>query len=396
MSRRPIARSPELKKLRDEGYDVEVVDGYLLMHDVPYLNDKGEPDRGVIIAALRLVNDVALPPEDHQVKWVGDCPHNEDGTIMNGLGPNPTPMTIAGLGVKWNFSCKPKLTGAYDGFYHKMTHYAAKISGPAMAKDPNMRAQTFRPRRPDLEDSVFLYEDTASSRADIVAINDKLKPLKIGIVGLGGTGSYVLDYVAKTPVREIHLFDGDNFEQHNAFRAPGAASGEELEERLTKVAFHARTYGKMRRGMVPHPKAMGPDTLHELEGLDFVFLCMEGKGKKPIVLTLEALNIPFVDVGMGITINGDKLRGQIRTTTSTPKKRKHVHDKNRIAFMTADEVNEYDKNIQVAELNALNAAFAVLKWKKLFGFYDDDGHEHFSVFVVAGAETINEDDEDDE
>ena len=72
---------------------------------------------------------------------------------------------------------------------------------------------------------MFLYEDTASSRADIVTINSKLKSLRIGIVGLGGTGSYVLDFVAKTPVKEIHLFDGDTFDQHNAFRAPGAASG---------------------------------------------------------------------------------------------------------------------------------------------------------------------------
>ena len=138
---------------------------------------------------------------------------------------------------------------------------------------------------------------------------------------------------------------------------------------------------------------MRPDTLHELEGLDFVFLCMEGKGKRPIVEKLETLGIPFVDVGMGITVKGDRLRGQIRTTTSTPPRRNHVWEKNRIAFMTADEVNEYDKNIQVAELNALNAAIAVIKWKKLFGFYADDGNEHFSVFVIAGNETINEDNE---
>jgi hypothetical protein len=45
------------------------------------------------------------------------------------------------------------------------------------------------------------------------------------------------------------------------------------------------------------------------------------------------------------------------------------------------------------ELNALNAVIAVIKWKKLFGFYADDGNEHFSVFVIAGNETINEDDE---
>lgn len=94
---------------------------------------------------------------------------------------------------------------------------------------------------------------------------------------------------------------------------------------------------------------------------------------------------------MGITMNGDRLRGQIRTTTSTPTKRNHVYEKNRIAFKTAEEVNDYDKNIQVAELNGLNAAIAVIKWKKLFGFYADDGNEHFSVFVIAGNDIINED-----
>lgn len=147
----------------------------------------------------------------------------------------------------------------------------------------------------------------------------------------------------------------------------------------------------MRRGIVVRPDPMRPDTLDELKGLDFVFLCMEGKGKRPIVEKLESLGIPFVDVGMGIAINGDCLRGQIRTTTSTPTKRDHVHEKNRIAFTTADEVNEYDKNIQVVELNALNAALAVIKWKKLFGFYADDNAEHFSIFVIAGNEIINED-----
>jgi molybdopterin/thiamine biosynthesis adenylyltransferase len=392
MSRRLIDLSPGLKKLRDEGFDIEVVDGYLLMHDVPYVNERREVKRGVLIAALDLTNDVVQPPSDHQVKWVGDCPCNEDGSVMQGLGPRAIPMLISGREVKWNFSCKPKPADKYDGFHHKMSHYVTKISGPAQAIDPTVTAQIFKPRQPDPEDSVFLYEDTASSRADIVAVNRKLKPSRIGVVGLGGTGSYVLDFVAKSPVREIHLFDGDTFDQHNAFRAPGAPSGEELEERLTKVAYHARTYGKMRRGIVMHPNPMEPDTLHELEGLDFVFLCMEGKGKKPIVEKLEVLGIPFVDVGMGVTTNGDRLRGQVRTTTSTSAKRNHVYEKNRIAFTTADEVNEYDKNIQVVELNALNAALGVIKWKKLFGFYADDATEHSSIFVIAGNEMINEDD----
>lgn len=393
MSRRPIDRSPKLKQLRDEGYDIDVVTGYLLVRDVPYVNAKRELKRGILISPLEVNNDVALQPGDHQVKWFGEHPCNEDGTLILGLGSSEQNISIANMQVKWNFSCKPKPDDRYRDFYHKIEHYVAKISGPAQAIDPSINAQTFKPYAPAEEDSVFLYEDTASSRADIVAASEKLKPLKIGIVGLGGTGSYVLDYLAKTHIREIHLFDADPLIQHNAFRAPGAITGTDLDERLTKVAFHARTYGKIRRGIIPHPVKIQPATLHLLEGLNFVFLCMEGAGKKPIVMKLEELGVAFIDVGMGITFHGESLRGQIRTTTSTPGKRQHVHDKNRIAFRTADEVNEYDKNIQVVELNALNAAFAVIRFKKFYGFYDDDGHEYFSVFVIAGAETINEDDE---
>ena len=75
---------------------------------------------------------------------------------------------------------------------------------------------------------MFRYADTASVRCEIVTTSARLKLKKVAIVGLGGTGAYLLDQVAKTPVWEIHLFDGDTFRQHNAFRSPGAATMEEV------------------------------------------------------------------------------------------------------------------------------------------------------------------------
>jgi hypothetical protein len=47
-----------------------------------------------------------------------------------------------------------------------------------------------------------------------------------------------------------------------------------------------------------------------------------------------------------------------------------------------DADNEYDKNIQIADMNALNAALAVMKWKKLFGFYADNEREHYSTYTI--------------
>src|SRR5207244_2080343 len=189
----------------------------------------------------------------------------------------------------------------------------------------DLRAQMFRPILAQEEESVFKYFDTASSRAGISLATQKLAISKVAIVGTGGTGSYVLDLVAKTPVKEIHLFDGDVFSSHNAFRSPGAASIDELHARPLKVAYLASIYSKMRRGIVIHDYFVDETRLAELTTMDFVFLCLDrGEAKKALVEALHAKNIPFVDVGMGINNEEGVLTGVLRTTTSTEKRRDHV------------------------------------------------------------------------
>jgi hypothetical protein len=212
----------------------------------------------------------------------------------------------------------------------------------------------------------------------------------VAILGLGGTGGYILDYVTKTPVREIHLFDGDRFLQHNAFRAPGAASGEELEKQPYKVDYFHGIYSKMRKGIVPHREFITAENLHLLEGMDFVFISMEaGPVKKPVIEKLLQLNIPFVEVGMGVYLRNNVLGGLLRTTAGTDKKSDHLWG--RIPLSDGGVKNEYDKNIQIAELNALHAALAVIKWKKIFGFYADQRGEHYSTYAIGRNDTNNED-----
>ncbi|HEY8948349.1 MAG TPA: ThiF family adenylyltransferase [Rhizomicrobium sp.] len=387
-----IARSPDLKRLRDEGYDVQLVQGYLLVRDVPYLNNKREIKRGTLIAALTMANNVALQPADHVALFAGEYPCHVDGNPIERIR-NSVNNTDVGAGVisTFSFSAKPKPAGNYANFYDKMSTYADILSGPAQAIDPSITAKTFPVVREDVIDDVFKYVDTASSRADITAIGAKIALRKIAVIGLGGTGSYVLDLVAKTPVREIHLFDGDAFLQHNAFRAPGAASGDELAEKLPKVEYFARIYGKMRNGIVAHPYYASPENLAALADVDFVFLCMEGGGKRAIVQKLEEMGRPFIDVGMGVYVANEALGGVMRTTTSVEGGRSHVWDKQRIPFSQGDGRNEYDKNIQIADLNALNAAFAVIKWKKLFGFYVDQEKELYSTYTIGGNDVDNQD-----
>src|SRR5262249_37842659 len=97
---------------------------------------------------------------------------------------------------------------------HPTSNVAVIVSRPPGAIDPTATAKTFPVIRAEAHESALHYIDTASSRAKITALSAKLELQKIAIVGLDGTGSYVLDLIAKTPLLEIHMFNGDAFSQH--------------------------------------------------------------------------------------------------------------------------------------------------------------------------------------
>lgn len=388
MSRQLINLNPDLQRLQDDGYDVGITAGYLVLRDVPYVNARCEVKRGILISALEMSGDRTARPSNHVAFFAGEHPCNRDGTEIAQIKHGTADQKIDDeITANHSFSNKPP--EGYQDYYEKMTTYVAIISHPAIAIDSEVTAQTHPVIEPDADDdSPFAYIDTASSRANIVAATRKLKLSKIAIVGLGGTGSYVLDLVAKTPVKEVHLFDGDKFFQHNAFRAPGAPSIAELRRAPKKVDYLRGLYLKMHRGIIAHPYSLDESNVVGLEGMDFVFLCIDGgEHKRHLVEKLEELNIQFVDTGMGVQMTDDALLGHVRLTTSTPRKRDHVRD--RVSF-TDDGDNEYSRNIQIADLNALNAAFAVIKWKKIFGFYRDPEDEHHSTYELDGNIIHNE------
>lgn len=391
MSPPPINRSDDLKALVDDGYELDIVSGHLVIYNVPYVNARKQVKRGVLVSTLDLAGDVTTTPSTHVALFAGEHPCDREGRELQNIKHQSKREVISdGLVTDHSFSSKP--AAGYKDYHHKMTTYVAIISTAAQAIDPSATAQTRRVIETDDADSVFRYIDTASSRAGITAVSGKLELSRIAIVGLGGTGSYILDLVAKTPVRKIHTFDGDDFLQHNSFRSPGAPSAEELKAIPKKVHHHCGRYTPMRRGIIPHDVHIDPSNVSMLERMDFVFLCVDRSDvKRPIIEKLEELGIPFIDVGMGIEFVDGQLQGIVRVTASTPEKRDHVRHKKRIGLSGGDADGVYTRNIQIAELNALNAALAVIKWKKLFGFYRDLEQEHFSTYTLDGNLIINED-----
>jgi len=385
-----INHSPDLRQLRDDGYEMELRSGFLLVHHIPYISPRRTVEWGVLVSELTLANNLTTArPGTHVIYFIGEFPHYKDGTPITAIQHVSANQVLAGdLLANHSFSSKPQ-TG-YPDYYAKISQYAAIISDPAKSMDPTVSEKTF-PVIPDSENAgVFQYIDTNSSRARVNQINEKLKNQKVAIVGLGGTGAYILDLVSKSPVHEIHLFDGDDFLQHNAFRSPGAASMDQLGQRQKKVAYYSQVYSKMHKGIVPHGYFLNCENCAELASMSFVFIAVDlNSVRQTLIRELLSRNIPFIDVGLGVLTVDDSLIGTLRCTVGTMDKCDHLPG--RIGSVDSEQKDAYSTNIQIADLNALNAAFAVIKWKKIFGFYQDLEKEHHSTFFINVGQLINED-----
>jgi hypothetical protein len=385
VSQRLVARSPDLKRLQYEGYDLKVIGGtHLLVRQIPYVNAARQVQRGALVSVLTLHQDCTTKPGDHVTYLIGERPCDANGNPLTNIIVGDAPQHLApGVDIHFTFSSKPTHGRGYADYHDKITTYAKMLLQEARVIDPTVTPRVYPVIESDESDPVFKYFDSASSRAGIDAINPKLAMQNVAIVGLGGTGSYILDFLAKTPVRNIHLFDDDRFLQHNAFRSPGAVAVEDMRADLRKVTHFQEVYSRLRHNVIAHPCRITRVNAAELRTMDFVFLCLDsGEEKDAVMAELESANVSFIDVGMGVHQANGALHGILRVTTSTPNRRDHVRDNGRVSFAPAAGDNEYARSIQVAELNALNAALAVVKWKKLCGFYSDLYSEHHSTYVI--------------
>ena len=232
--------------------------------------------------------------------------------------------------------------------------------------DPTVTAT---PGRPSRSSKTACRSSTATptpARAGLTALNSRYRGHTIAIVGVGGTGSYILDQVAKTWVDRIILIDGDVFENHSAFRAPGAAAHKVLQAKRNKAEYFAEEYSRMHTGITAYPEFLTTHNLHLIEKATFVFLAAADARERPQIMAwLRERGIPFIDVGMSLREGETGLTGIAKVMAYLPG--------SDVALPTGSAVvpgeDDYSSNIQVADLNALDALLAIIRWKRHLGFY---------------------------
>lgn len=378
----------DIKQLLEKGYAVSIDSEYLVVRDVYYLDENKNLQVGALISKIEYVDNKRIKLHDHQVFFCGSHPCELNGTPIRNMGGGPATLTLASndLVIQRNFSHKP--ANGYIDFFEKVETYVNIICGPAIYLY-GIKAHPWTFRTVDsVEASVFKFRDTLTSRAEIGDLSSKFKDEVVVIIGLGGTGSYVLDFLVKTPVKEIRGFDFDSFHVHNAFRSPGKVLEDELGKRKSEV--YQKRYEDFRHGVNLNSKKILSDSTEELQGVSFAFICVDkGPARADIIDILIKLNIPFIDVGMGLDRKDGTISGMLRTVYFSKENAQHTLKKN-ITPLTDPTDDIYRNNIQISELNALNACLAVIKYKQLKGFYTDENSFFHTLFNLESLKAVSE------
>ena len=322
------------------------------------------------------VHGVRVTPSDAQ----DGCVYNADGTLIGNL--------IATDGESWSTisirrgsQASPEDDLSAADLVHR---YAKHVVGSVAAADSQERTATET-------EGPFKIPTTFEARAGLRTVQDRVRDQSIAIVGVGGTGAYVLDLMAKTPLTAIHLLDADELEWHNFMRAPGAPSDEEIEAcragPLSKVDYYCAKYASLREGVFVH--AVRVDSVKRLteflayHPVDFAFVCIDQRRDSESArqdVVYEALSqgkVPFIDSGISISFDGDRVRGAVTTGFYAAGCRSW-----RVGVPSAKvhgNVPGY-RNVQLPEVNALAASLAVMEWRRRTEQYVSESASHLHKF----------------
>lgn len=388
------SRNPLIQDLHELGYDADFVGGYFVLYGLPYLDQAGALQYGDLFSPVNLGAEYVIEPHsNHQVWWRGGRPHAQGGAA---LGINPTaaavqiiPDVVTDLAFSLKLLDNNHQKRNYVSFREKIETYLDVIVQPAMAAYPSATPLRGIERRAAEQGLPLRFPDTSSANYGINDVADCLRGKKVAIVGLGGTGSCILDFIARTHLETITLFDDDKIHVHSLFRIPGFLGRSLIGK--SKVEALAKHYDNWHAGITPVPERVTADNIECLRGLDFVFVSVDdGPSRRFLIDWLSNAGIPYVDCGMGLNRSfGGALNGVVRITGVDRSAFDRTVDTPYLPTVNPKDA-EYRKQAQIIELNALNAALAVVRFKQHFGFYERINEAAWYIFETASFEAVAE------
>ncbi|MFA5841124.1 MAG: ThiF family adenylyltransferase [Candidatus Paceibacterota bacterium] len=139
-------------------------------------------------------------------------------------------------------------------------------------------------------------------------IQSTLNKLKIGIVGLGGTGSAVAEQLIRLGVGTLYLFDDDTFDSTNINRVYGSRLSDTKKLKVEIIQRLATEIGLGTIVKIFNKKITYQSVLQDLKKCDIVFGCTDDNWGRSILSRLAVYYlIPVIDMGVKINSKNNEI-----------------------------------------------------------------------------------------
>src|SRR5260370_14615547 len=130
---------------------------------------------------------------------------------------------------------------------------------------------------------------------------ERIEQAVIGIVGLGGGGSHIVQQLAHVGFQQYVLYDPDCVEDHNLNRMIGATESD-VEEARPKVEVALRIIrGLQPQALVETYRKRWQEERLPLRRCDLLFGCVDGvANRRDLEASARRYLIPYIDIGLDV------------------------------------------------------------------------------------------------
>lgn len=325
------------------GYCISRTQNEVIASGVPYRKYDGQIGRCQVMVRSQPGSDIPVP-------GFGNAPHTarvigvEAGFVYNRNGEKIGNIIEHGddwctLSIKYGTTENPK---EYQDVWDQLLHYVYVIS-----------------------------EEGAADRMQMKEWHEKLNDETVGIVGLGGTGSYILDLVCKSGIEKIIIWDGDRLEERNTRRGIGAAKQWQDKIGQYKAEVFGERYSDDRYEIEFCCRNFTEHETERLRDVTFLFIAVDqSASRNEIRMAANTAKVPYIDVGLGFVVDQGTVTGGCQSVIcdgNEVQARELIND-----GCIAGGEQAY-RMVHLSEMHALNAALAVMMWRRFRGQYRNTG-----------------------
>jgi len=137
----------------------------------------------------------------------------------------------------------------------------------------------------------------------------RISSLKVGVVGLGGTGSHVSQQLAYLGVRDFVIVDSQLVEDTNLNRLVGATPKDIGKPKVRVIGSWISRISPKTKVQPIHADLRSSTVFSALKMVDVIFDCVDNDGARLILNELSlAYLVPLIDCGVEIEIEGRQLQ----------------------------------------------------------------------------------------